>query len=329
MLTNFPNGILATPNLGGGNEYAGLFGTGVLFVDGVLGGDGNDGSSEAPLATIQKAINNSSAYGTIYVRPKYPLQGVNQGQPNVYAENLTIPITLTGLKIIGVADARDPYFGPKIKPANTAANVITVNASGVVLENLCIMNQPLSTAGVFLSWMGSTYNQTPTVDASHVLYAGSCGAQIRNCEFREGTTMATGGASIVIRGGYQSTIEGCTFIAGANAQAIQYGDDISPSRGHKIINCDFMDYNGAVATNYITFGTGLHAGCLVKNSTFGKATNFITVKTGATGIIANCQFDDLVATLANSTGKVTVPIGTMSVVGCTGGIGLVVVQSQA
>ena len=328
-LTNFPNGIYATPNLGGGSDYDGFFGTNVWGVDGVKGNDGNAGSLDSPFATIQAAVTAAGIYDTIYVRPMYPLQGVNQGQPNVYAENIVIPVTKTGLKIIGTTIPGDPYMGVKIKPANTAAHVILVNASGVVLENLCIMNQALSTAGVFLSWQGTTYNVAASSTAN-LEYVGSCGATIRNCEFREGTTQATAGASIIIRGGYDSVVDGCTFVAGANAQAIQLGDDISPSRNHKVLNCHFHDNNGTAATNYITTGSGAIHGIVIDGCTFGAATTFIIAKAGNSGIISNCKFADTVATLANSTGKVTVPATQdVSVTGCWGGVSLAVIQSAA
>jgi len=300
------------------------------FVDGNLtGGDGT--SWETAFSTIQAAVNAAAAYDVIYIKPFAPSATQNNGQPQVYAENITIAVGKTGLKLIGVPDLSDPYFGPKIKPANTAAHVIHIDAASVTLENLCIHNQALSTAGVFLSWMGATYNVSPTVDASHVLYAGSCGFNIRNCEFREGTTMATAGASIVVRGGFNGVIENCTFVAGANAQAIQLGDDITTFRNHKVINCNFHDNNGAAATNYITVGTGANKGIVIRDCTFGNATKFIIVPTGATsGIIAGCYFQDTVATLANSTGKVQTPSGQdVAVTGCWGGVSLAVIQSAA
>lgn len=318
--------ILNSEILGGGDDFAS-----VLYVDGVNGSDSNNGASPtAAFATIQAAVNAANIYDTIYIRAKYPLQGVNQGQPNVYAENITIPVTKTGIKLIGMPYLSDPYFGPKIKPlTSSAANVITCHASSVTFENLCIMNQPLNTAGIFLSWMGTYYNQNPTVDASHLLYVGSCGANIRNCEFREGSAT---GPSIVIRGGYQSTIENCTFVTIATTgQCIQLGDDISPSRGHKIINCNFLEANGALAPNYIKIGSGSTHDFLIKNCMFERATQFIDLMDGCTGMIAHCYFADVAATAtaADSTGKITIPAGLdeVAVIGCYGGNAAIVAAS--
>lgn len=306
----------------------------ILYVDGVLGSDSNSGKSpKKAKTTIQAAITASYAYDLIIVKTKYPLQGVNQGQPNVYAENLTIPITKTGLHIIGASPASDPYMGVKIKPANNTSPAILVNASGVILENLCIMNQALTPAGVMLTWMGTAFNAVES-DTGHLLYAGSCGFTIRNCEFREGHTMASPyiggcGPSIVIRGGYNGVIENCTFVGGSTHQAIQIGDDIEPSRNHKVINCNFHDNNIAVADCYIKVQAGQQAGIVIRDSTFGIATKFINAGAGGTGIIYNCGFSDCVtATLAQSAQKVTVP-NTWTVTGCWGGLSLAVIQSNA
>ena len=311
--------------LNGGDDF-----TKVLYVDGANGSDANNGTTPtAAFATIQAAVTAANAYDTIFIRPYIPTAAQNQGQPQNYVENITIPVTKTGLKLIGMPYLNDPYFGPKIKPTNTAANVITVNASSVTLENLCIMNQPLNTAGVFLSWMGTYYNQNPTVDASHLLYAGSCGANIRNCEFREGSAT---GPSISIRGGYQSTIENCTFVSIATTgQSIQLGDDISPSRGHKILNCNFLEPNGALAPNYIKVGSGSTHDFLIRDCTFQRATQFIDLMDGCTGLIANCFFADVgtTATAADSTGKITIPAGLdeVAVIGCYGGNAAIVASS--
>jgi hypothetical protein len=318
--------ILGSEVLSAGDDFAN-----VLYVDGVNGSDSNNGGTpSSAFATIQAAVTAGTIYTTIFIRPKYPLQGVNQGQPNVYAENIVIPVTKTGMKLIGMPFESDPYMSVKIKPTDTAAHVMLVNASGVTLQNLCIMNQASSTAGVFLSWQGTTYNAAAS-STSNLEYVGSCGANIINCEFREGhDDPAVAGPSIVIRGGYNSVIRDCTFVAGATHQAIQLGDDISPSRNHKIINCNFHDNNGAAATRYIGTGSGANHGIVIKGCTFGIATTFVVVAAGNSGIIADCYFADTAATLAKSTGKVQVPADQcVSVTGCWGGVSLAVIQSAA
>jgi len=86
-LTHFPHGILATPNLGGGNivPAAELFGGKTYFVDYEHGSDSNIGSLEKPVKQVNQAITLSNAYrnveamasgdlgyfrrNTIYIRP--------------------------------------------------------------------------------------------------------------------------------------------------------------------------------------------------------------------------------------------------------------------
>ena len=73
-LTNFPDGIFATPNLGsnGRDAFAGTSPTGVqniFYVDNTQGNDENDGlSPKSPRATIQSAVTSCGVNGVIYVK---------------------------------------------------------------------------------------------------------------------------------------------------------------------------------------------------------------------------------------------------------------------
>ena len=316
MLTNFPNGILATPNLGGGsNVYPGYFGTNVWFVDGTNGGDGNEGSMDAPFATIQKAINMASSQDTIYIRTLAP-SATDASEPGQYIENLTIPYAKHGLKLIGVGSSgtKMPWAGPKIKNASVGA-LLTVWASGVHLEGLqfnCTRNS--GTYGILLE--GDT--------TAYTTKAGSVGATIVNCMIKNGDA-TYGGINII--GGYGTVISNCTFQG--CLRGVYLSSSVVPSNGHTIEYCNFKDINGAAATEHITIVSGLHADITVSDCTFDVATSFFSCGSSATGIVARCQFNDLVATLANSTGKVKMPVGSMTCVGCDGGLGLNVIQSQA
>jgi hypothetical protein len=112
-------------------------------------------------------------------------------------------------------------------------------------------------------------------------------------------------------------------------KAIWLSSNSLPSNGHTIEYCNFKSNNGAAIAEHITIQAGGHEDISITDSTFGLATSFLSCGAENSGIIARCQFDDYVATLANSTGKVKVPANTMSVVGCQGGVGLDVIQSQA
>jgi hypothetical protein len=319
-LTHFPHGVLATPNLGGNNSFEGWFGTKIWYVDGDNGSDdgGNGSSMDTPFKTIQYAINSASAYDTIYIKQLAPTGDVSD--PNQYIEDLTIPFALHGLKLIGVTanGLKMPYGGPKIKNA-TATVLLQVNASNVHLENLqfnCTRNS--GTYGILLD------GEVPVVGTAYDTKAGSVGTHIVNCMIKNGSA-TYGGIQMV--GGYGVVISNCTFQMCEKGVYIQ--DNVLPSNGHTIEYCNFKSNNGAAIAEHITIRAGGHKDISITDCTFDIATSFISCGTGNQGIIARCQFNDLVATLANSTGKVKLPVGTMTCVGCQGGVGLDVIQSQA
>jgi len=292
------------------------FGTNVWYVDGNNGADTLAGDFDHPFKTIQKAINSASAEDTIYVRDLGP--GTDASDPLQYVEDLTIPYALNGLKIIGVnsSGTKMPYQGPKIKNA-TATVLLTVNAPYVHLENLqfnCTRNS--GTYGIFFN--------ASTAGGAYSAIAGSVGFTVVNCMIKNGSA-TYGGIQIV--GGYGGVISHCTFQMCEKGIYLQ--DNIIPSNGHTIEYCNFKSNNGAAIAEHITIRAGGHKDITISDCTFDIATSFLSCGTGNQGIIARCQFNDLVATLANSTGKVKIPVGTMTVVGCTGGVGLDVIQSQA
>lgn len=316
-ITNFPNGIFATPNLGG-SSFASWFSTNTYYVDGTNGSDGYDGSMQYPFATIQKAINSASAQDTIYVRPLAPTGDVSD--PNQYTENLTIPFAKHGLKIIGVnSGSKMPYFGPKIKNASAGA-LLTVLASGVTLENLqfnCTRNS--GTYGIYLDGV-----------AGYATKAGSVGFTIANCMIKNGgQTGAYHGIEVI--GGYGGTISNCTF------QGCLYGINLDshllPGNGHNVEFCNFKDVNGAAATVHISIPAGSEHDFDISNCSFGAATKFITVgATGVTGNISFCTFmDGSTTTAAKSTGKIEIPAANdvVGVVGCYGGGDALIAQDGA
>jgi len=311
-ITNFPDGIMATPSVGGNSDFAGWFGTDVWFVDGDNGNDSNVGSSTEPFATIQAGINAASAQDTVYIRVLAP--DADASEPGTYEEDLTIAYAKHGLKLIGVSPQYGVWGGPKIKNA-TAAALLTVNASNVHIANLqfnCTRNS--GTYGIYLAGV-----------AGYATLAGSVGCVIQNCMFKN-SSASYGAINIV--GGYGSVIRDCNFYNAV--RGVWMSSSSLPSNDHRIINCDFTDNNGAAIAEHIVTASGSHVSWVIRDCTFGEATNFIEVGANNSGIIANCHFEDLTATLANSTGGIKIPVGTeVAVTGCSGGVGLDVIQSQA
>lgn len=312
-MANFKRGVksLGVPLVLEGS-FPGWFGTTVYFVDGTDGNDSYNGKTPTRAKkTIQAAITVAGSQDTIYIRNLAP--GSDASDPGQYAEDLIIAYAKHGLKIIGATPHLGPYAGPKIKNA-TATALLNVLASGIVLENLqfnCTRNS--GTYGIYLDGV-----------AGYATKAGSVGATIANC-FIKNAEAASGGINLI--GGYGTTIHGCIFQM--CEKAVWLSSDSLPSNGHAVQYCNFKSNNGAAIAEHLTIAAGAHVDLAITDSTFGKATSFLSCGAANSGIIARCQFDDLVATLANSTGKVKVPADTMTVVGCQGGEGLDVIQSQA
>lgn len=140
-LTNFPNGIFATPNLGGGSGMLSPMGANAkaFFVDVVNGSDGNTGRSMGQaLATVGKAesLCTDKAGDVVYL--------MNDGNTTGTSREATIPLVwdkdnthLVGLCAPSVVSQR-----ARITPVATAAlleaPVIDVTGSGCVFANLQI-----------------------------------------------------------------------------------------------------------------------------------------------------------------------------------------------
>lgn len=144
-LTNFPNGILATPNVGSG-KFHGLWSGKVLFVDGTNGSDSNyDGTSPStPLATLTRAIALAGKDDTIYIRPK--------AVGTYYTESCVVPVTThAGLNIIGTGNGK----GNSVYQACTFRNssnsvddsVLELRSSFANVENIHFWSRAAQTHG--------------------------------------------------------------------------------------------------------------------------------------------------------------------------------------
>ena len=309
-LTKFPNGILATPSIGG-SDFAGWFGTNVFFVDGDNGNDSNVGSSAEPFATIQAGIDAAGAQDTVYIRTLAP--DADASEPGTYEEDLTIAYAKHGLKLIGVTanGALGSFGGPKIKNA-TAVALLTVNASDVHIENLqfnCTRNS--GTYGIRLQGV-----------AGYATLAGSVGAHIVNCYIKNASSTYGG---ISVYGGYHTLISRCTFGLGDDALGINLDCNSLPNNSHTIEYCNFKSNNGASVALHMSLENSKDFN--VDHCNFDQATKFITVVDGATGMISNCTFNSgSTAVTADSTGKVEIPAACdeVGVAGCYGGDGTLV-----
>ena len=190
-VTNFPDGIFATPNLGGGLDA--FAGGKVFYVDGDYGNDASQGSSPSEaFATIQAAVTFAAAQdgSIVYIKARNMAAGASD--PVSYAESVTIPATCSRMALIGVSANRTQMGLPQIKPAGTAhAYCLTINAPGCLISNLGFNGN--STAGAPLNGaiLLNSNGATGTIS--------SLGTTITNCHFKNcaGTTVTdcrTGGA---------------------------------------------------------------------------------------------------------------------------------------
>ena len=131
-LTHHPKGLssFGVPIVPGGSGSIGhAFGT-PLFVNGSGGSDSNDGLAvDRAYATIQKAFDNVSHRGIIYVLPQ---AGTTAREFSTgYAETLTTPTWNSGLPTashVNVIAADPTGFGVLLTPATAAATVLTLRA---------------------------------------------------------------------------------------------------------------------------------------------------------------------------------------------------------
>ena len=191
MLTNFPNGIFATPNVGGGLDA--FSGNKIFFVDGDNGNDGNQGTSpDQAFATIQAAVTFAAAQdgAIVYIKARDMAAGATD--PVSYAEAVTIPATCSRMVLIGVSGNRTQQGLPQIKPAGAAHTFcLTINAPGCLIMNLGFNGNSTAGAPINSGIRLNSNGATGTINAA--------GTTITNCHFKNcaGTTVtsaATGGA---------------------------------------------------------------------------------------------------------------------------------------
>lgn len=307
---------LASDSLSGRNDF-----TTVRYVDGDHGSDTNNGATPtSAFATIQAAINASSAQDVIYIRQLAP-SATDGSEPGQYVENLTIPYTKHGLSLIGMGSSytKIPFGGPKIKNAS-AGVLLDVLAPYVHLENIqfnCTRNS--GTYGIYLG--GDTAVQ------GYAIKSGSVGFSIVNCLIKNGGRNGVQYGVEVI-GGYGGVISNCTFdgcLYGLNLDS-----HLLPGNGHTVEYCNFKDINGELATVHVNIPAGLEADFNIDHCNFDLATKMIVMGDGINGVISFCTFcDGSTATVADSTGKIEIPaaLDEVGVVGCYGGGNALIAQA--
>lgn len=281
-LTNFPNGIFATPNIGGGNDYAGWWlGKKSWYVDDDRGSDGNVGNTpQKALKTIQKAINLSGAGDTIYLKPRevptgtYSAHGYYTGT-NIIANNQQ------GLAIIGTGRGGRGWGSNvqcAIEPDSASTDVtILVQSPCVSIENVMI-KCVTSAAGAISA--NSNTNE-------------AWGLTVSNCTFKDFKAVGQAVGTIDLHTIHWSTIQHCTFRE--SGVAINLASTYAITRGNVVRDCTFMGVVGEWS-NDIRIGDC--KSLEIDNCRFlhavptGGAPNkyIVPVGTTASGLVSNCYF---------------------------------------
>ena len=161
-LTNFPNGIMATPNIGGVGRLSDIWASeNIYFVDGINGSTDNPGKEPRTAKALpSQAVSAASKDAVIYIKP----QTTTGSAVTYYRDNITVPVTKPNLSIIGCgATWGNPnyYTGVQIKAAAAAldSHLIDVDGGGLYLENMRLIGEDMtgSTASIInADLVGST-----------------------------------------------------------------------------------------------------------------------------------------------------------------------------
>jgi len=138
-ISNFPNGIYATPLLGAG-RLSDMWNSGnIYFVDGYAGSVSNTGlSPTAALALPSEAISACKGGATIYIRPI----GMNYDQSlttnyQFYTDDIIIPFGKSGISLVGAGEPRPLYFGGvALKPSTVTGSLIDIRSNSNIIENM-------------------------------------------------------------------------------------------------------------------------------------------------------------------------------------------------
>jgi hypothetical protein len=263
----------------------------MYFVDGDNGNVSNTGLGypEYALTLPSAAVNaaNSAGYrdAVIYIRPR----STATGNQTYYIDNITIPIGLAGLSMIGAgSNPKRPYMGVDIKASASTSHVVNVKAPHVTLEGMRLA--------------GTGQNATDAVAIVNAYnYGNSSGAPygltIRGCRLDNAKT----GGAVRMDSPVGVLIEDCSFHDNVKGIYSTLSEMSGASFGPRVENCDF---GGAVATRgvdiYVSQGglgntTGADSWLIVRCNFLdglpnGGDNRFIKIANGDMGHIAFCSF---------------------------------------
>jgi hypothetical protein len=293
----------------------------IVYVDGTNGSNTTmDGTSWAcPLATIQAGVTAAGRGGTVFVVAKEMTAGATD--PSSYAENVVIPATHSGLKLVGLSKGRTQGGLPQLKVgATTTQALITIRAPGCMIANMGVNGNGGTGGGILLDDDSSTKTAFGTS-----IY--DC--HFKNCVGTTATNAATGGAIMwsSAGGAWQLHIAGCRFYKNVG-DIVDIGTGTSVPQDVVIEDCIFSGPAASVHINILAAGSGVD-GLIIRNCVFGQlpslgtAPRYMNLATGTVGMISGCTFGcqtsqtgTPITFKANGTGAI-IPT-TVHIAGCYG-----------
>jgi len=197
-LSTFPDGVYQYGGVPVGvGRLADIFQAGnIWFVDGTNGSAAYTGKKpDNAFALPTTAVSAASREGVIYIKPMS-----NVACDDVYySDNITVDVTRPMLQFIGAGAGTVPGYrgSAQIRPSTAASHIFTIQAAGVVIQNL------------HLNQTGATAASCP-IYSQRLGYTGAVSLQVRNCRFIANVTDCE--AAIALKSCQYSIVEDNIFL---------------------------------------------------------------------------------------------------------------------
>jgi hypothetical protein len=273
-LTNFPSGIssFGIPVIGSSPSIP-TTSTKYLFVSSVIGGNGNPGSFDSPLATLAYAATLAGVNDVIVLLPGHAESIIAAG---------TVTLSVAGLQVIGLGTgSKRPTF--TFSTATTASMLISgagVNISNIVgVAGINSLANPIDVTGgtpsIQIEWqdVSTTYQAVSCVRMTSVVNAKL------NLKY-----VGTAGSAVCLN---PVQLAGCTVVE---------------------INIDFYGTAGTAIVNTVAAGASKDVvvyGYMYNSGTTTGAKNFVDTVTGSTWYI---NVDDGAAGFPYTGGSASAPV---------------------
>ena len=169
---------------------------------------------------------------------------------------------------ISVADSVIDGKGATIDMTGSNIRAFYVNASGVTIKNLTIINANYEGDGGAIYFSGSATSGT-----------------VSNCNFINNTASQWGGA---IRFSSTGAVTNCNFVDNKAAGDYSFGGAVHFSSIGNVSNCNFTNNTSSGEGGAINMGSGTVTNCNFTNNTANRDGG--AIRLSSTGTVTNCNF---------------------------------------